>query len=106
MRTTVRVKYETLVHETDKAYLLKISGHDIWVPKSRSSLRKDGRVEMPIWLAYAKQEQTEGLYFGLKESDIPRRRSIGRWMTRSGVFDTVFGSICDQYGDPCEWDDF
>lgn len=48
-------EYEELVHETDHAWLLRIDGEELWLPKSKCNLdEQDGRspcVWVPNWLA-------------------------------------------------------
>ncbi len=45
------VPFEWVVHETDKAWLLRIDGDEIWFPKSQCELHLDNmEIEMPQWL--------------------------------------------------------
>lgn len=50
------VAFEDIVHETDKAFLIKFAEGEIWIPKSQvKDLDKDGlTVTIPEWLAVEK----------------------------------------------------
>ena len=41
-----------LLHETDKAFLLRVDCEEVWVPKSLVEDNCDGSFTMPRWLAY------------------------------------------------------
>ena len=48
----VRIQYDELKRSTEQAYLFRIDGEDIWLPKSQASVyEKKKVVYIPEWLA-------------------------------------------------------
>jgi len=52
------VSYDEFKYETDKSWLLVISGDDYWLPKSKCIIdKKSETISIPLWMAKKK-----GLY--------------------------------------------
>lgn len=48
----IRVKYDSIENETEKAVLFSISDEEIWLPKSQIKIEKEDHVVwVPRWLA-------------------------------------------------------
>jgi hypothetical protein len=45
----------TVLHETDKAYLIDDGARKVWLPKSQCEKNEDGTVTLPMWLAKEKE---------------------------------------------------
>ena len=65
----IKVEYEGLKHETERAYLLVIQGEDVWLPKSQVSLEEGKTVAMPEWLARRIEQSNINVDFGLSDYD-------------------------------------
>jgi len=47
--------YDSILRETEKAYLLEIDGEEVWLPKSHVTLDKQNKeITIPDWLATEK----------------------------------------------------
>lgn len=52
---TVEVTYDETITETAKAFLFKIGDSKVWIPKSQIVSDDGGTIEIPEWLAVAKE---------------------------------------------------
>jgi hypothetical protein len=55
-RERLRIEYEEIEEETDKAWLLLVEEDSVWLPKSQCSIDEDRNlIYVPVWLAEQKE---------------------------------------------------